>query len=250
MKLVERSGLSVYRSELLEPFPEIDHGFSTRLGGTSDGPYASLNLGSGTGDDRERVQQNRRLLCDAFGAPFPPIVPRQALGADVVTVREIQRRADGVVTAERGQTLLTLSADCVLILLFDPNRRAIASVHSSRHGARNRIARNAVSLMDREFGSRPEDLVSAIGPSIGPCCYEVRADVAAEWRGDPALLEKNGRTYLDLWKATREHLEEAGVRSASIDEARVCTRCRPDQFYSYRRDGAVTGRFGAMIVLR
>lgn len=250
MRLVERNGLPVYRSELLEAHPEIDHGFSTRAGGESDGPYASLNLGSGTGDDRERVLRNRRRLCDALGAPFPPVVPRQVLGADVVTSRDIERPADGVATAERGRPLLTLSADCVLILLFDPLRRAIASVHSSRHGAHGRIARNAVDLMAREFGSRPRDLVAAVGPSIGPCCYEVRQDVAAEWRGDPALREKDGRTYLDLWKATRDHLEEAGVRPESIDEARICTRCRPDQFYSYRRDGKVTGRFGALIWIR
>ncbi len=252
MRLVERNGLPLYRSDLLEAFPEIDHAFSTRLGGTSEGPYVSLNLGSSTGDHRERVLQNRRRLCDALGAPYPPVLPRQVLGADVVTASEIARDADGVVTSERGRPLLTLSADCVLILLFDAVRRAVAGVHSSRHGARGRIAGNAVELMTREFGSRPRDIVAAVGPSIGPCCYEVREDVIAEWRGsgERFLLARSGRTVLDLWAATRSHLEEAGVRPEAIDEARICTRCRPDQFYSYRRDGARTGRFGALIWIR
>lgn len=241
----ERDGIVVLRSELLDRFPELGHAFSTRGGGVSGPPYASLNLASASGDDRERVIENRRRLCASVGAPFPPAIPKQVLGSEVVPIEDLARDADGVATDEAGRTLLTLSADCVLVLLYDPVRRAIANVHSSRHGARGEITKRMVSLLRRRYGSRPRDLVAAIGPSIGPCCYEIRADVEREWKGSPFLARQDGRTILDLWAVTRAHLEEAGV--TAIDEARLCTKCHPGKFFSYRREGEKSGRFGAVI---
>lgn len=239
-----RSGVRFYRSSLLDRYPGIGHAFSTRIGGVSDGNYASLNLASASGDARDRVLENRRILCEAVGAPHPPTIPRQVLGSEVVTTAEIDREADAVVTSERNRTLLTLSADCVLVLLYDPESGVIANVHSSRHGARGEITKKALSRM----GGRRA--VAAIGPSIGPCCYEIREDVERVWRGygDRFLETRDGRVYLDLWAVTRSHLEESGV--GEIDEARICTRCAPGEFYSYRRDGEKSGRFGALIWLR
>lgn len=242
--------MALLRSRLLERFPEVGHAFSTRTGGVSEGPYASLNLASATGDDRERVLENRRRLCEAAGAPFPPAIPRQVLGAEVVTLHELGREADAIVTAEPGRSTLTLSADCVLVLLYDPARRAIGNVHSSRHGARGEIAKKALARMTELYGTRAADVVAAIGPSIGPCCYEVREDIVRVWRGfgDRFLLDRGGRTHLDLWAAVRAQLEEAGVRE--IDSLDLCTKCHPEQFYSYRRDGDKSGRFGALLWLR
>jgi polyphenol oxidase len=238
------------QSALLSRFPGIGHAFSTRVGGVSDGPYASLNLASATGDVRERVLENRRLLCEAAGAPFPPAIPKQVLGSEVVTVGELDREADAIVANEPGRSTLTLSADCVLILLYDPVRRAIGNVHSSRHGARGEIVKKALARMTSLYGTRAADVVAAIGPSIGPCCYEVRDDIVRVWRGfgDRFLLERHGRIHLDLWTAVRTQLAEAGV--GEIDLLGVCTKCDPDRFYSYRRDGEKSGRFGALLWLR
>jgi YfiH family protein len=161
--------------------------------------------------------------------------------------------ADGLVTDRRGVTTMTLSADCVLVLLYDPVRRAIANVHSSRHGTLAGISLRALERLREDHGSRPTDLVAALGPSIGPCCYEVRDDVAGVWRarhGERHLLRRGERTVLDLWGAVRGQLEAGGVRAENIDVAGICTRCHPETYFSYRRDGERTGRFGALLWLR
>ncbi len=260
MELLSHGAITVLRSTLLDRFPGIGHAFSTRLGGVSEGTHASLNLTAMTGDARERALENRRRLCDAVGADFTRLtIPRQVLSPIVLDLRPqhvggvTPEDADGLVTNIPGVPTLTLSADCVLVLLYDPVRHAIANVHSSRQGAFGRILPAAVARLRRSFGTASEDLVAAIGPSIGPCCYEVRPDIVDPWRrehGDRFLVVHDGRTTLDLWSTTRAQLEESGVRRENIDLAGICTRCRPDLLYSYRRDGDRSGRFGALLWIR
>ncbi len=260
MILVPCGGIRVYRSDLLDRHPEIGHGFSTRVGGVSAGPHASLNLSAATGDTRENALENRRRLCLGLGAdPARVTIPRQVLGAEVRPVDDAMvggvtpEGADGLITDRRGVPLLTLSADCVLVLLWDPVRRALANVHASRHGSLAGICTRAIEGLRRTYGTDPADLVAAVGPSIGPCCYHVREDVAQGWRarhGDRFLRPGEGGIVLDLWSATRAQLEECGLKPAQIDVAGVCTRCTPDLLFSYRRDGECTGRFGAIAWIR
>lgn len=256
MQRVTVGGITVFRSALLEQFPEFGHAFSTRVGGTSAGPHASLNLSSATGDERERVVENRRRLCEALGVEVSRLsIPRQVLGHEIARLETgwiggvTAAGADGLIADQRGVPTLTLSADCVLTVIYDPKHRAFANVHSSRHGALGQINVRAIEQLRAHFGTDPADLVAAIAPSIGPCCYEVREDVAGEWRarhGERHLLRQGERTVLDLWGAIRDQFEHAGVRPDRIDLAGVCTRCHPELFFSYRRDGERTGRFGSL----
>jgi hypothetical protein len=236
------------RSDLLSTVPEIGHAFTTRIGGVSTGLFTSLNLTNRTGDTPRNVARNRDIACQAAGAPERLAYCRQMLGAEVVFASTRKPEADAMVTDEPGLTTMTFSADCNLLLLVDRHRLAIANVHASRRGTRGEIARKTVEAMTARFGTDPSNIVAVVGPSIGACCYELNPEPWADWH-------TWGPQFLDGWKldlkaANKAQLVAAGVPEASIEVSDLCTRCRPDWFYSYRRDGEHTGRFGAMIWLR
>jgi hypothetical protein len=151
---------------------------------------------------------------------------------------------DALVTDRPGVALMTYSADCNLILLADAEAGVIASVHASRPGTRGRIAQKAVEVM-RQAGAR--EIVGLVGPSIGPCCYDVYGPVLDDWRtfGPRHLSDRGGKTYLDLKAANAAQLAEVGVRDVEVCD--LCTFCRADWFYSSRRDGDETGRFGGIV---
>ncbi|MBI2932356.1 MAG: peptidoglycan editing factor PgeF [Planctomycetes bacterium] len=237
-------------TESLSRFPEVGHAFTTRLGGVSQGPYASLNLAHRPDESPEHVARNRQIAGAAAGAPVERLATcNQVLGAAVVPAELEQKPdADALITDRPGISLLTFSADCCLALLYDPRRRAIANVHASRQGTRGEIGRKTVEAMTARFGTDPSELTAVIGPSIGPCCYELREETLADWRAwAPEVLDG---PRLDLKAALRGQLTAAGVAPGSIETSNLCTRCRAEWFYSYRRDGERTGRFGAMIWMR
>lgn len=251
-------GLSLLRSSLLtEAFPGLVHAVSTRTGGISPAPYESLNLAVGTGDLEENVRENRRRLAEVLTLPAECwAFNRQVLGSAAVRVREdhargLRENGDALVSNLPRVPLLTFSADCVLVLLFDPVTRSMANLHASRRGSLEDIAGGTVRRLREEFDARPENLRAAIAPSIGPCCYTISAETEQEWRARldyAGEVLRNGR--LDLWKTQQIQLKRAGVQTDLIDSADLCTACRPDLFYSHRRDGEKTGRFGAVIALR
>ncbi len=238
----------------LASMPGIGHAISTRKGGVSTGLYSSLNLAGRPDEPVEHVTENRRLLCERIGAPPERLTHcKQLLGAEVAIAHAGERpEADALVTNERGLPILTFSADCNLTILVDPKRGVIGNAHASRPGARGEIARRTVDAMRERFASDPSDIVALVGPSIGPCCYTLRDDVAADWKSfaPQHLRERDGRVHLDLKAAVRAQLVAAGVPESSIETSELCTQCRDDWFYSYRRDGENTGRFGAVIWLR
>ncbi len=161
---------------------------------------------------------------------------------------------DILVTDEPETPLLMVYADCAPIIIFDPARRALALIHSGWRGTVQGAARAAVAALTCEFGSRPADLMAAVGPSIGPCCYEVGDDVAAAvtatFAQPDALLpqQPHGRRRFDLWAANRQLLTEAGVQR--IEMAELCTACHTEEFYSYRAERGKTGHFGALVMMR
>ena len=167
-------------------------------------------------------------------------------------------KTDALITDEPGLPLLLCFADCTPILLLDPAHRAVGIAHGGWKGTVRRIAAKTVLRMQREFGTRPEDVLAAIGPSIGPCCYEVGSEVERQFQeafsGHEAALFSHpdavGGTHLSLWAANCLQLEEIGVLREHIDEARTCTACHHEDFFSYRADGGQTGRLGAVIALR
>lgn len=224
------------------------HAFTTRIGGVSTGRYATLNLGMRPRENPDRVRRNQEAALRAAGAPENLFVLSQKVASEVLVAGRDSMEGDGLVTDHPGRVLLTYSADCCLTLLADPRRKVVASIHASRPGTRGGILRNAVEVM-RRLGSDPRDIAALVGPSIGPCCYDVYGPVLEDWRrfGPAHLQERDGKFFLDLKGAVRYQLEAAGV--PSIEACDLCTFCRSDWFFSSRRDGEDTGRFGGLVWL-
>ena len=216
--------------------------FSTREGGVSDGPYASLNLGRATADEPERVNENRRRLCAEVGAePDALAMNYQHHSADVLRARAGSRdeRGDGIWTDERGLPLLALAADCLPIVVARANgsQPALALLHAGWRGLLEGIVPAGVSALGGGAVS------AAVGPAIGPCCYEVGEDVADRFRRAFGFgLYRDGR--LDLWSAAERALRAAGC--IRVDRVDLCTACSPERFFSHRRDEGLTGRQGVI----
>ena len=240
------------------------HGIAGRSGGVSGGPYASLNLGPRSGDDLECVRENGRRFRAALGVEGMIVhAPRQVHGAIVSVHRKGSGRpistvhdGDGLLTDDPDALLVLLAADCAAILLHDPTRGVVGALHTGWRGTAEGIARAGINLMRRSFGSRPEEIRAGIGPAIGRCCYEVGLDVAeAVARATPGETLPydrcgDGKAFLDITEANRAQLLAAGLTSEHIRAADICTACRTDLFYSHRREGEPTGRFGAAISAR
>jgi polyphenol oxidase len=241
----ERAGIRYLEARL----PGVRAAFSTRLGGVSEGSYRSLNLGILTGDDRARVLRNRELLVDALGRePRGIVMGRQVHGPEVAVrasaprAREPLHEADAQVTRWPSLTPLVLVADCVPLVLAAPG--AVAAVHC---GWRGIVAGVIEQALDALRAQADRDGVSAaIGPGIGPCCYEVGAEVRVvfEEAGHGQDVLPDGR--VDLALAVRAVLERSGVATDRIVTAGLCTSCNPEFFFSHRRDGGVTGRQGGL----
>jgi YfiH family protein len=267
MRREERNGLAAYRFEALPG--AVEALVSTRHGGVSPAPFDSLNLGLWTVDETERVIENRRRLFAAFELPFERSVwCRQVHSDGVAAVGEadagrgaaeeasVVLDADAMVTDTPGLPLCVKVADCVPVVIVDPERGALGLAHAGWGGTVARICSRTVAAMGERYGCEPGALHAAIGPSIGPAGYEVGAEVigrAAAAYGERAgeLLEPRGEKALfDLWAANRIDLEGAGVAAERIEVAAVASDERLEDFYSHRREAGRTGRFAAVAMLR
>jgi hypothetical protein len=234
-------------SALLARFP---HGFTTREGGSSPPPWDALNLGGAVGDEPERVAENWRRLEAATGLAFARV--RQVHGARAVRLHRPGppvEEADAVVSRTGGLAATVSVADCVPVLIADPATGAVAAVHAGWRGTVARAAAEGVRALARE-GARPADLLAAIGPSIGACCYEVSPDLAARFArelGAEVVRDGPRGPHLDLWGANARVLEAAGVRPEAVEVLSRCTACERDLFFSHRRDAGRTGRQVAFI---
>jgi YfiH family protein len=233
-------------SPLLSAFP---HGFTTRPGGASAPPFDSLNLGGFVGDDPALVAENWRLLEAATGLAFARV--RQVHGVRALRASAPSApivEADVVVSTTPGVAACVSVADCVPVLLADPASGAVAAVHAGWRGTIARAAAEGVAALEAT-GARAEDLLAVVGPSIGPCCYEVSADLADRFRAEisPDTVRPGVRPRLDLWAANATVLREAGVAPDHIEVLARCTSCERDAFFSHRRDAGRTGRQMAFI---
>ncbi len=242
------------------------HGFTTRAGGASAAPYDTLNLGGKWGDDPAHVAENRRRLADAVGGA--PFVARQVHGTMIRRVRHDDSRAevarheaDGLCTDVPGLVLGVFVADCVPVVIADPRTGCCAAVHAGWRGTVAGILPEAVRRLAAEFGARPADLRVALGPAIGPCCFEVGLEVVAavaaaipdaRQRGivRPSPRGLADKAHVDLHAANRWLLARAGVDPAAVDAIDACTRCDRERFFSFRRDGAATGQQMGVIARR
>ncbi|TAJ90798.1 peptidoglycan editing factor PgeF [bacterium] len=228
------------------------HGFLGRRGGKSQGPYASLNISFGVGDDPEVVKDN---MCDvkrAVGVHDLRIVTmKQVHGDRILEVKDknlkVAGEADGMVTEKREIFLGVLTADCASILFTVPERKLAGAVHAGWRGTLAGIAPKMVQHLEERYGVKPSSIEVALGPSIGPCCYEVGADVSCpmveKWErlAEENIHTRDGKTFLNLREVNRSQLEEAGVPAQQIHQVGPCTSCAPEDFFSYRRAKGKTG---------
>ena len=252
-----------------EKLSEIVHGFSSRLGGVSEGCLSSMNLSFSRGDEPERVRENFRRMAESIGFSEENLV--FSMQTHTTNVRRVgkedcgrgllrpvgYRDVDGLVTNEPEVVLATFYADCVPLFFMDPVRHCIGLSHSGWRGTVGKIGKVTVETMTREFGSDPKDILAAVGPSICQDCYEVSGDVAMEFEQTFAghereiiLAKENGKYQLDLWKANEIVLLDAGVLPEHIEITDICTCCNPDLLFSHRASHGKRGNLGAFLCLK
>jgi YfiH family protein len=235
------------------------HGFTTRRGGVSAPPFDTLNLGMKWGDARDNVMENRRRLRRAAGSE-DIYVASQVHAATVIAVTSgdavadvAKAQADALCSIVPGVVLGAFVADCIPLLMADVVTGAVAAVHAGWRGTVARVVTAAVGRMAAEYGTRPEDLRVAMGPAIGPCCFEVGDEVVAaveasipDARDEGVIREQAAndltKRHVDLKRANAVLLMRAGVPRAFIDAGPECTSCDAKRFFSYRRDAGVTGQ--------
>ncbi len=254
------AGVPLLKSSLIP----MRHGFTTRLGGVSEGYCASLNLGEHRGDDPECVRENYRRLAAALDFDLHRLVYTKQLHGNIVQIvtsadsRELftplETERDGICTAEPDLPLICYTADCVPILLCEPERNLAAAVHSGWRSTVRDIARSAVGAL-ASLGAEPEKLRAAIGPAIGKCCFEVGSDVAdamRAWLGSEAgsflSPRPDGKFLADLRGASKLRLMQLGLREENIDVSDECTMCSPEKYWSHRVTKGLRGSQAAVII--
>ncbi len=250
-------------------FPSFDetglvrHLYSTRRGGVSEGYLGPMNLGFHRGDDENAVLENYRRICFVSGIfPGDMVVSDQVHGDRVLAVDARDRgkgmmkperleKVDGLITDTRELCLVTFYADCVPLFFLDPVRKVIGLSHAGWRGTALEIGRKTVEKMTETYGCKPENILAGIGPSIGPCCYEVREDVASFF---PSVFvrptEDKEKFMLDLWGANEASLLRAGLLKDHITVTDLCTKCHPEYFHSHRHAGTRRGTQAAFLELK
>lgn len=259
-----KEGVPFLSYPILENTGIVSHGFSTRLGGVSEGGYSSMNLSLSRGDSPEAVEENTKRIARAIGVEKEKMVYTQQTHTTNVAVvsgkdaGSTLKETDGLVTDSPGICLVTFYADCVPLYFVDPVRRAIGLSHSGWRGTVGKMAAATVEKMKECFGTRPEDIIAAVGPSICQDCYEVSEDVTSrfkeafreeDWK-DLFYKKENGKFQLDLWKANEINLREAGVLPEHIAVTNVCTCCNPKILFSHRVQGWNRGNLCAFLALK
>ena len=240
-------------------------GFTTRHEGVSRPPYNSLNLGLGTLDSPHNVEGNRSILVRNFGIGIDKLVTvNQVHGDDILVIDEanpdfshfLKVDCDGIITNQPGVMIGVCVADCYPVLLLDPVRRVTAALHAGWKGTAAGIAKKGVEALVKLFGTDPRDLLAAVGPGIGSCCYEVDSRVMENFRKsgqDFASFSADkgeGKFLLDLSEANYQQLLRTGIPAGNIEVEKLCVSCNRELFFSYRRDAGETGRQMGFIMLK
>ena len=262
--LHKRGGVWYYTIDSFDQTGLVRHSFTTRRGGVSAGIYESMNLRFHSEDARENVLENFKRSCEAIGADVHSVVlSHQVHRTDVVAVTKKDcgngifrenafQSADGLMTNEPGVTLSTYYADCVPIYFLDPVHRAIALVHSGWRGTAERIGQVAVERMQEQYGTKPDDLLAAVGPCIGVCHFEVGNEVSEIFRETfgEEVLERHEKWHVNLPLSVQKTLLSAGIPAKNITMAEICTYCHSDLLFSHRKTNGNRGNLGAFLALK
>ena len=253
----------------LSVFSEIKQFVSTRHGGVSKEAYTSLNIGFGTNDDRTLVLENREILAQSVGIKLNKFVFLNQIHESRVAIVTTEMRGcgafardtaicgtDAMVTNVPDVCLFVMSADCVPLLFFDPVKKVIGACHAGWRGTLLMAPVATIQAMCESYGSTPSDILVAVGPSIGPCCYniggEVIDSVLRTFGSTDTLIRFDNfdwQPYFDLWSTNQLILSKAGIQLKNIEISGLCTQCHHNDFFSSRHDKGITGRFGAGIML-
>lgn len=265
-----KEGVPYLSFPLLERTGLVKHGFSTKMGGVSKGKFATMNFTFTRGDNPDHVMENYRRMGKALDVEPEKMVLsyqthttnvrkvlKEDAGKGIIKEREY-KDVDGLVTNVPGITLVTFYADCVPLYFLDPVHKAIGLSHSGWRGTVKRMGAVTVRRMEEEYGSRPEELIACIGPSICRDCYEVGSEVAEEFKKkfesqyweDILLSKENGKFQLDLWKANEIILCQAGILKENIEVTDICTHCNSDYLFSHRFSGNERGNLAAFLSLQ
>jgi YfiH family protein len=258
MNRLRLNGVVIYRFEGLDGIDGLVHAVLTRIGGVSTGPFSTLNLGHTVGDDLAAVRENHRRALEPLGVdPAHVVSPWQVHGSRVEVVDMDQLGAicpetDALVSATPGVPLMMRFGDCAPVLLFDPARRVVGMAHAGWRGVVVNVIEASIRTMVECLGCKPSDIWAGIGPTIGPCCYEVGADVADEIAAacpvDAGVIRRvDGSVYADLPLAVEAQLRAVGVDQ--VEQSNLCTACRVEEFFSHRGENGRTGRFGIVMGL-
>jgi YfiH family protein len=246
--LKTRNGLPFFEIPELAKLEWTRHAFLTRRGGVSPPPYDSLNLSNKNGDQRDFVAMNGKIIAKAFDFDLNVLILLDQMQQDQILL--LKKPAitlpspleyDALITNSPNTCLGIQTADCLPILFVDRKRKVIAAVHAGREGTALYITAKVIEKMKGEFGCSPEDLLIAIGPSIGPCCYEVDESVFhPEWESF-STLRRSGKWMVDLSQINIAQMKREGIEEEQIFWINLCTRCHSDLFFSYRGERQ-TGR--------
>ena len=261
--------LPLLKYPLLDQTGIVEHCFTTRLGGVSEGVCSTMNLSFSRGDDPDAVMENYRRVAETFGKSVNDFVcTDQTHTTTVIRVGSKEKGygvtkekpytdVDGLITNEPGVILSTFYADCVPLYFVDPVNKAIGLSHSGWRGTVGRMGKKTLEAMAEAFGTKPEDVYAAVGPSICQECYEISEDVAEHFyeefkgHGDEILINKgNGKYQLDLWKTNEIVLLEAGIKSEHLAVTNVCTCCNHEVLFSHRASQGKRGNLAAFLMLK
>lgn len=259
MKKVDLKGLSYYKFDIF-PKESVIHGVFTRRGGISEGSFCSLNVSGSAGDLHENVVENRRRIFSVLERHPQSIFDVWQIHSNRVVfvngprgVGEKHIQADAILTKSSHVSLFMQFADCVPIMVYDPEQKIIGTIHAGWQGTVKRIIQETINYMVEKMNSNPANILAGIGPSIGPDHYEVGNNVLEmvdsnlkEFKNE-VVSQKNGKFYFNLWEANRLLLQQCGVRQ--IEVSNLCTACNLGEWYSYRLEGQKSGRFGILLGL-
>lgn len=255
--LLRKNGASFYQFPSFQKFTGIDHAVFTRHGGYSHGPFKSLNVTLGLGDDETHVCKNRQIISRCIDGQNL-VFANQVHGHQVIIldgalqgadkrVSDSALNGDAMVTNLPHMALVVQVADCQAAMIYDPSRRVVANVHVGWRGSIQNILARTLGVLEQHFGCQAGHLVVGISPSLGPCCAEFvnyRSEIPQSY-----WAYKDDSHHFDFWSISYDQLVDAGVHPENISISRMCTKCNPDIFFSYRGQGR-TGRFAAVIGLK